>query len=110
MLQFAFRRENFFALALGRLDKEIRLVLAKFHQSAVNCFKRIVEMPSLAALFEKSEMDLAEVVLSHGPSERHALGGIFLQGFVRKRPPRAAPSRSPACRALGAHCRDSPGP
>ena len=52
MVQFAFRREDFFALALGLLDIEIRLRLAKFFESPIGSFERIVEMTWLVILVE----------------------------------------------------------
>ena len=41
-LQFAFRRDDVFAQATGLLDGEIRPGLAKFFESPIDSFERIV--------------------------------------------------------------------
>jgi hypothetical protein len=52
VVQFALRREDFFALALGLLDVERRVRLAKFFESPIGSFERIIEMTSLVVLVE----------------------------------------------------------
>jgi hypothetical protein len=51
-LQFAFRRENFSALAVGLVEVERRVRLAIFLQGAIDCFERIVEIMWPACLVE----------------------------------------------------------
>ena len=47
---FAFRREDFFALALSLGDVERCVRLAKFFESSINRFERIVEVARLVVL------------------------------------------------------------
>jgi hypothetical protein len=51
-LQFAFRREDFSAHALGIVDIEIRLGIAKFFESPIDGFERVMEMTWLVVLVE----------------------------------------------------------
>jgi hypothetical protein len=81
-LQFALRREDFSTLALGLVDVESRVRLAKFFECSISRFERIVEMTRLVVLVEKGAINQGEIHLGKGPIERHARAGIFLQGLA----------------------------
>jgi hypothetical protein len=81
-LKLALRREDFIPQAFGLLDIEIRLGIAKFFESPIDGFERLVEATRLAVLVEKNTIDQGEIVLGHGPLERRALAGQFLNGFA----------------------------